>query len=258
MHGPIQQHNTPQSNDFLLEPVYTSKHKRTPATPPRYPTRATVPLSRQVRTYQLSGPRNIHNSYSIDQGMATGDVAPPALRAVNSETNLAVQLLAALRGGNAAPPAQLYPPRRQRVLPRVAPARPRSEDSTDGGVGEDEDFSSPCEGEDEGESKGDAEDDTGDAVSKPLGAVAEAGDGKVEGVLGSDGNTLYKYSPRERQEALRRFKEKKRRRTFKKTVRYRIRQELAGSRPRYKGRFTKPPAGENYDDGTPGPPLPAV
>lgn len=33
-----------------------------------------------------------------------------------------------------------------------------------------------------------------------------------------------------------------------------VRKRLAETRPRYKGRFSKPPPGENYDDGTPGPP----
>lgn len=69
----------------------------------------------------------------------------------------------------------------------------------------------------------------------------------------SQDTTLYKYSREERKEALRRFKEKKRLRTFKKTIRYDIRKRLADTRPRYKGRFSKPPPGENYDDGTPGP-----
>lgn len=54
-------------------------------------------------------------------------------------------------------------------------------------------------------------------------------------------------------EALERFREKKRRRQFHKRVRYMVRKRLAETRPRYKGRFSKPPPGENYDDGTPGP-----
>lgn len=33
-----------------------------------------------------------------------------------------------------------------------------------------------------------------------------------------------------------------------------VRKRLAETRPRYKGRFSKPPPGENYDDGTPGSP----
>lgn len=62
-----------------------------------------------------------------------------------------------------------------------------------------------------------------------------------------------KYSREERLEALQRFREKKRRRQFSKKVRYMVRKRLAETRPRYKGRFSKPPPGENYDDGTPGP-----
>lgn len=54
-------------------------------------------------------------------------------------------------------------------------------------------------------------------------------------------------------EALARFREKKRRRQFQKRVRYMVRKRLAETRPRYKGRFSKPPPGEMYDDGTPGP-----
>jgi CCT motif len=61
---------------------------------------------------------------------------------------------------------------------------------------------------------------------------------------------LYKYSVAERAAALRRFKEKKRLRTFKKTIRYDVRKRLADTRPRYKGRFSKPPPGALYDDGT--------
>lgn len=66
---------------------------------------------------------------------------------------------------------------------------------------------------------------------------------------------FFKYTREERLEALQRFREKKRRRQFQKRVRYMVRKRLAETRPRYKGRFSKPPPGENYDDGTPGPPL---
>lgn len=69
--------------------------------------------------------------------------------------------------------------------------------------------------------------------------------------------TFFKYTREERQEALQRFREKKRRRQFQKRVRYMVRKRLAETRPRYKGRFSKPPPGENYDDGTPGPPVKA-
>jgi hypothetical protein len=62
--------------------------------------------------------------------------------------------------------------------------------------------------------------------------------------------TLFKYSVEERKAALRRFKEKKRLRTFKKTIRYDVRKRLADTRPRYKGRFSKPPPGALYDDGS--------
>lgn len=66
--------------------------------------------------------------------------------------------------------------------------------------------------------------------------------------------TLFKYTREERLEALQRFREKKRRRQYQKRVRYMVRKRLAETRPRYKGRFSKPPPGESYDDGTPGPP----
>lgn len=46
----------------------------------------------------------------------------------------------------------------------------------------------------------------------------------------------------QRHAALVRFREKKRRRQFQKKVRYLVRKRLAESRPRYKGRFSKPPA----------------
>lgn len=87
-------------------------------------------------------------------------------------------------------------------------------------------------------------------------AAASIGTSSVRaahGTVSPGDTTLYKYSREERLEALRRFKEKKRLRTFKKTIRYDVRKRLADTRPRYKGRFSKPPAGETYDDGTPGP-----
>ncbi len=67
-------------------------------------------------------------------------------------------------------------------------------------------------------------------------AAASHGDGE-----------LFKYSYEERQAALRRFREKKRRRQFQKTVRYMVRKRLAETRPRYKGRFSKPPAAPTPD-----------
>lgn len=53
--------------------------------------------------------------------------------------------------------------------------------------------------------------------------------------------------------ALNRFREKKRRRQFRKRVRYHVRKRLAEARPRYKGRFSKPPLSgvdESSDDAT--------
>ncbi|CAN8064599.1 unnamed protein product [Agarophyton chilense] len=76
----------------------------------------------------------------------------------------------------------------------------------------------------------------------------------VPPTFGRGDATFFKYNYEERQEALKRFREKKRRRQFQKRVRYMVRKRLAETRPRYKGRFSKPPPGENYDDGTPGPP----
>lgn len=64
-------------------------------------------------------------------------------------------------------------------------------------------------------------------------------------------DTLYKYTREERKDALRRFKEKKRMRSFKKTIRYDIRKRLADTRPRYKGRFSKPPREETYQANAP-------
>lgn len=57
----------------------------------------------------------------------------------------------------------------------------------------------------------------------------------------------HRMTPEERQSALQRqaalvrFREKKRRRQYQKKVRYHVRKRLAESRPRYKGRFSKPP-----------------
>lgn len=61
---------------------------------------------------------------------------------------------------------------------------------------------------------------------------------------------MFKYSRQERQEALQRFREKKQRRQFQKRVRYHVRKRLAEARPRYKGRFSKPGADESSDDGS--------
>lgn len=63
----------------------------------------------------------------------------------------------------------------------------------------------------------------------------------------------FRYSRAERQEALNRFREKKRRRQFRKRVRYHVRKRLAEARPRYKGRFSKPPPEDSSDDATPTP-----
>lgn len=75
----------------------------------------------------------------------------------------------------------------------------------------------------------------------------------VRHVAASRNGVTFKYTHEERQQALQRFREKKRRRHYEKRVRYMVRKTLACSRPRYKGRFARPPPGENYDDGTPGP-----
>mmetsp|Transcript_30885 Transcript_30885/g.75491 ORF Transcript_30885/g.75491 Transcript_30885/m.75491 type:complete len:236 (-) Transcript_30885:107-814(-) len=56
--------------------------------------------------------------------------------------------------------------------------------------------------------------------------------------LGVDTRTV-EQKRADRKEALLRYKEKKRNRTFKKTVRYECRKQLADSRPRVKGRFVK-------------------
>lgn len=160
--------------------------------------------------------------------------AAPALRTINSETNMAVQLLAALRASPAPPVTLLAPFSSRHAL-------------TD----------------DEDDHTAVASDTSGSTFGSPLLACTPAtsatttrsgGERSVSSFAGSSAETtLYKYSRAERQEALRRFKEKKRLRTFKKTIRYDVRKRLADTRPRYKGRFSKPPPGEHYDDGTPAP-----
>lgn len=158
--------------------------------------------------------------------------AAPALRTINSETNMAVQLLAALR---ASPPPPMPPP----------PPRAGRHSMTD---------------DDDDDRTAVASDTSGSVLGSPplaraAAAAARSSRGGTAAVAhGPAGETtLYKYSRAERQEALRRFKEKKRLRSFKKTIRYDVRKRLADTRPRYKGRFSKPPAGACYDDGTPGP-----
>lgn len=160
--------------------------------------------------------------------------AAPALRTINSETNLAVQLLAALRASPAPP------------LAAPSPSADRHSLTDD-----DDDRTAV------------ASDASGSTAGSPLlgraaaasGTTTPSGDERSSPATSgsSTETTLYKYSRAERQEALRRFKEKKRLRTFKKTIRYDVRKRLADTRPRYKGRFSKPPPGEHYDDGTPGP-----
>ena len=64
------------------------------------------------------------------------------------------------------------------------------------------------------------------------------------GVLTAQPRRIGKYSIEERQEKIRRYREKKLQRNFKKTIKYTCRKTLADSRPRVHGRFAKhvPPA----------------
>lgn len=52
----------------------------------------------------------------------------------------------------------------------------------------------------------------------------------------------------QRQAAIQRFRAKKQRRQFHKKVRYHVRKRLAESRPRYKGRFSKPHTSDAADE----------
>lgn len=59
------------------------------------------------------------------------------------------------------------------------------------------------------------------------------------------GTSVTKYTPAERKEAVRRFKEKKkRRRSQVGVVRYQVRKRLADTRPRFRGRFYRPKSTE--------------
>eukprot|EP00181_Compsopogon_caeruleus_P001462 CAMPEP_0184683538 /NCGR_PEP_ID=MMETSP0312-20130426/11705_1 /TAXON_ID=31354 /ORGANISM="Compsopogon coeruleus, Strain SAG 36.94" /LENGTH=130 /DNA_ID=CAMNT_0027135973 /DNA_START=196 /DNA_END=588 /DNA_ORIENTATION=- len=51
---------------------------------------------------------------------------------------------------------------------------------------------------------------------------------------------VVRYSPQERRLRVERYREKRRQRSFKKTIRYDIRKKLADTRPRIRGRFSKP------------------
>lgn len=194
---------------------------------------STAPVHATARP-RLCIPRTVASRRLPMSGAMRMQPAAPALRTINSETNMAVQLLAALRASPA--PAFVAPP----------PCTDRQS------VTDDDDDRTAV-----------ASDTSGSTVGSPLlarAAAASATTTQSGGERSSPANsgsstetTLYKYSRAERQEALRRFKEKKRLRTFKKTIRYDVRKRLADTRPRYKGRFSKPPPGEHYDDGTPAP-----
>ncbi|DAZ99609.1 TPA: hypothetical protein N0F65_001437 [Lagenidium giganteum] len=57
--------------------------------------------------------------------------------------------------------------------------------------------------------------------------------------LSSPSKKIGVYTPRSRQELLRKYMEKRARRLSQNTVRYRVRKTLANARPRVKGRFVK-------------------
>lgn len=161
--------------------------------------------------------------------------AAPSLSRISSETNLAVQLLLAVSDASHCRPSNQH-------------RRPNSSSATSSDM------------------PADSGDDSDSIVSTPTPAQSPTLRQKtttppstsprgVPPTFARGDATFFKYTHEERQEALKRFREKKRRRQFRKRVRYMVRKRLAETRPRYKGRFSKPPPGENYDDGTPGPPL---
>lgn len=158
---------------------------------------------------------------------------------INSETNLAVQLLLAVRDGTTCKPSQ--PSAHQHHL-----ANSLSTTSSD----------IPADTSDESDS---TQCITPSAVSPAVQhklptPISASPCVSATPAHSRNDPTSFKYTREERQEALQRFREKKRRRQFRKRVRYMVRKRLAETRPRYKGRFSKPPPGENYDDGTPGSP----
>ncbi|PXF46302.1 Two-component response regulator-like APRR1 [Gracilariopsis chorda] len=166
-------------------------------------------------------------------GSGTTAAAPPLSR-ISSETNLAVQLLLAVSDA-------------RHCRPSTQHGRPHSSSATSSDM------------------PADLSDDSDSIDSTPTSAQSPALRQKIttppstspRGVpptFARGDATFFKYTREERQEALKRFREKKRRRQFRKRVRYMVRKRLAETRPRYKGRFSKPPPGETYDDGTPGPP----
>lgn len=166
--------------------------------------------------------------------MSTGHVSTGIMSKINSETNLAVQLLLAVSDEN-------------RTKKTNKSSHSNSISST----------------EREHVDTGEETDSTDCAISaiaspdlqtKQERVMVTSTVKSVNDINISKNNTNgLKYSREERLEALQRFREKKRRRQFSKKVRYMVRKRLAETRPRYKGRFSKPPPGENYDDGTPGP-----
>ncbi|CDF32814.1 unnamed protein product [Chondrus crispus] len=163
------------------------------------------------------------------------------MQRINSETNLAVQLLLAVSGDR---PIVKRTPKRF-ALPAASPHIYRSSPSSCSEPGE------TC-------SDSDATEPATSAVASP--AIMKATSSPVALSKSHHGrgadSTLFRYTREERLQALKRFRDKKRRRQFQKKVRYMVRKRLAETRPRYKGRFSKPPPGENYDDGTPGPQAP--
>lgn len=160
--------------------------------------------------------------------MGSGRAATTRMPRINSETNFAVQLLLAVSDS------------------RVT----KSDQGTHSATSSDARLDTS--------SDSDATEATASAVASPTvqhkSAPTNSSPRAVGSALTRADATFFKYTREERLEALQRFREKKRRRQFQKRVRYMVRKRLAETRPRYKGRFSKPPPGENYDDGTPGSP----
>lgn len=170
--------------------------------------------------------------------MGSGRALAP-MRKINSETNLAVQLLLAVSDARSHPHHQPQQQQQKQTSPTstiLFDARADSSCDSDATDAVTPSLTSPA---------------LPHNVSEPIMSSSP----RTTAVLAKRDSVFFKYTREERLEALQRFREKKRRRQFQKRVRYMVRKRLAETRPRYKGRFSKPPPGENYDDGTPGPPL---
>lgn len=163
--------------------------------------------------------------------------APGALRKVNSETKFAVSLLLAVSGGSDTGGTASKSAASTVTSDVLSERSSCSADTRVGTASESPNSSSQVAYVMQHMAPGIVV-----TSPRPTGPTATASQSKV-----ATGTPEEQRAALQRQAALARFREKKQRRHFHKKVRYLVRKKLAESRPRYKGRFSKPPTEESAD-----------